>query len=186
MGFYIIKQDDEIEGSASIDELPDDMDALEWMQGKRMPTPKSEIILNLSLESGDYRGHMITGLSTLFHQQLKEELDDFGVDNIMYFPVRLLDQNTNTTEGSYFLTNIIGLLDCVDKDKSDLKMCETGLGYDFLSMVIDEKKTNGAKIFRLKDDPTKIIINQELYDHFISTDMLVGVELIKTEDYSDW
>lgn len=186
MGFYIIKQDVSIEGCAAIDGLPDDMDALDWMQGKRMTKPDSELVLKLALESGDYRGHMITGLSTLFHEDLKDELEKLNVDNIMYYPVRLLDQNTNTTEGGYLLANIIGLLDCIDMEKSNTKPWATGIGFDFLSMVIDSEKTNGAKIFRLKVDPTKIIINQELYDHFISTDMLVGVNLIKTEDYSDW
>lgn len=70
--------------------------------------------------------------------------------------------------------------------QSKIKPWVTGIGFDFLSMVIDEEKTNGAKIFRLKEDPTKVIINQELKDYFDETDMLVGVELIKTEDYSDW
>ena len=181
-----MKQDTLIEGSAALDGLPDDMDALDWMQGKIMPAPEKELVLDLSLESGDYRGHIIDGFATLYHEDLKDALDSLGVDNILYYPLKLRDPNDNSTESGYFLANIIGLLDCIDMDKSKTKPWVTGIGFDFLSMVIDESKTKGAKIFRLKDDPTKVIINQELKDYFDKTDMLVGVELIKTEDYSDW
>jgi hypothetical protein len=113
-------------------------------------------------------------------------LEQQGVDNIAYYPVTLRDQNTNEVEGGYWLVNILGLLDCVDMAKSKVKWWPSGMGFNFLSMVIDEQKTHGAKLFRLKDDPTKVIINEELKAFFDKTDMLVGVKLIKTEDYSDF
>lgn len=164
------------------------MDALEWMQGKRMfdPAPGAELVLELALESGGYRGHLIDGMATLFHEDLKDALDSQGIDNVIYYPVRLRDPNDGTTEGGYFLANIIDLLDCVDMQRSKVKPWVTGIGFDFLSMVIDESKTNGAKIFRLKSDPAKILINEELKRYFDETDMLVGVDLIRSEDYSDW
>ncbi len=129
---------------------------------------------------------MITGLSCLFHEDLKDALEGLGVDNVLYYPVRLRDQNSDTTEGGYYLAKITSCLDCIDMEKSKTKKWVTGIGFDFLSMAIDASKTNGELIFRLKDDPSKIIINQTLYDHFEETDMLVGVDIMKTEDYSDW
>lgn len=170
----------------ALDGLPDEIDALDWVSGKIMDRPAEDLIVDLSLESGDYRGHIIDGFATLYHESLKEALDSLGVDNILYFPVRLRHQDDGSTEGGYLLTNIIGLLDCVDMAKSKVKYWPSGMGFDFLSMAIDETKTNGAKIFRLKDDPTKVIINQELKDYFDRTDMLVGVILTQAEDYSDW
>jgi hypothetical protein len=53
-------------------------------------------------------------------------------------------------------------------------------------MALDESKTDGAKIFRLKEDPTKVIIHEDLKRFFDETDMLVGVKLIRTEDYADF
>ena len=38
----------------------------------------------------------------------------------------------------------------------------------------------------IKHDPTIVIINEELKQYFEKTDMLVGVDIIHTEDYSDW
>jgi hypothetical protein len=183
-----MKQDTLIEGSAAIDGVPDDIDVLDWVQGKRMRdiSENREVLLELALESGDYRGSVIDGLLTLYHETLKAGMDSFGIENVKYMPVVLRDQESGEKENRYFLANIIGLLDCVDMSKSKTKPWVTGIGFDFQSMVIDESKTNGAKIFRLKEDPTKVIINEELKQYFDDTDLLVGVELIKTEDYSDW
>ncbi|TYK64489.1 imm11 family protein [Colwellia echini] len=188
MPFYIMKQDTMIEGVAAVDSVPDNIDSFEWVQGKNMPAPNEDetLILDLALESGDFRGDIIDGLITLYHNELKKSLEKLGVDNIKYFPVRLRDQSTGETEGGYSIANIIGLIDCVDLEKSKLNYWPSGRGFDFESMVIDESKTNGAKIFRLESDPSKVIINEELKQYFDKTDSLVGVELIQTEDYSDW
>ncbi len=186
MAFYIMKQDVEIEGSAALDGLPKGMDSVDWISGKKMPPPPENLVLDLSLESGDYRGDIIDSFITLYSDEIKEALSECGVDNIDYYPVRLRDQEDDSTEGGFWIANIIGLLDCIDMDKSKTKPWVTGIGVDFESIVIDEAKTNDAKIFRLKEDPTKVVINQELKDYFDETDLLVGVELIQTEDYSDW
>lgn len=188
MSFYIMKQDTLIDGARSLDGVPDNIDPMDWIAGKKMsdPSPGKKLILDLSLVSGDYRGDILGSFLTLYSDELKDALEENGVDNVDFFAVGLRDQNTGELEGGYWIANIIGLYDCVDMDKSKIKPWVTGIGFDFLSMVLDEAKTNGAKIFRLKDDPTKVIINQELKDYFDQTDMLVGVEFIKTEDYSDW
>lgn len=181
-----MRQDTMIDGSRSLDGVPDDMDPLEWMQGKYMPPPKEDLVLNLSLESGDYRGDILGSFLTLYSDELKDALESQGIDNVLYFPVRLMDQKTEKTEGGYWLVNIIGLYDCVDMEKSKVKYWPSGVNFHFESMVIDENKTNGAKIFRLKDKPTAVVINEDLKKFFDETDVLVGVELIKAEDYSDW
>ncbi|MDY8135417.1 imm11 family protein [Aquimarina sp. 2201CG5-10] len=189
MAFYIMKQYKLIEGCAAIDGVPDNIDSLDWTQGKGTADPSNKnapLTLDLTLESGDYRGDIIDGLLTLYSDELKEGLEKLEVNNIMYYPVRLRDQETNKTEGGYWVANIIGLLDCIDMNKSKIEYRSSGIGFNFLSMVIDESKTNNSKIFRLKQSPTKVIINEELKLHLEENDCLYGVELIKTEDYSDW
>ena len=183
-----MRQDTEIDGSRAVEAVPDNIDPLEWIQGQRKPnpSPNAPLVLDLSLESGDYRGHIIDGLVTLYHKGLKKALEDQGVDNIDYFPVVLRNQETEELDKSYFLVNILGRLDCVDMAKSKVKWWASGQGFDFESMVIDPAKTHGAKIFRLASDPTKVIINEELKKYFDHTDMLAGVTLIQTEDYRDF
>lgn len=191
MSFYVIKQDTLIEGSVALDGVPDTIDPSDWLLGKVLPPPPQPLTLPLSISSGKYYGSMIISFLPLFHASLKNCLEQFGVDNIQYFPVNLIDQNglvpNEKLEGVYYLANIIGRLDCVDLQKSKVNYWPSQRGYDLLSTVIDESKTNGQKIFRIKDDPTLIIINEELKQHLVDElNLLVGVEVIKTEDYSRW
>jgi hypothetical protein len=191
MSFYVMKQDTLIQGSVALDGVPDFIDPSDWIAGKVMPAPQADLVLPLSLESGKYFGSIINSFLPLFHKSLKNCLDKFGVDNIQYYPVDLIDQNglvpNEKLAGVYYLANIIGRLDCVDLQKSQVEYWPSGYGFDFLSMSIDEQKTNGEKIFRIKDNATLIIINEELKQYLVDElNVLVGVELIKTEDYSTW
>lgn len=147
-------------GAAVIDEVPDNIDSLDWIKGDLMELPP-EIepqTLNLALESGSFRGAIIDGLLTLYHKKLCAVLTEFGVDNIQFYPVLLRDQETQKIEDSYFIVNIVGLFDCIDMQKSKVEWWRSGMGFNFLSMVIDETKTYGLPVFRLKDDPTKVLL----------------------------
>ena len=174
-----------IDGSAALDGVPDSIDPSEWLAGKRMSDP-GVLELKFSLESGKFRSAIIGGFLPLFHVKFAEVLNSFPVDNIQYYPVKILDQNDGSVEENYLLANIIGLIDCVDLEKSKLKHWKSGMGFNFESMVIDESKTNGAKIFRIESDPTKIVITEDLKDFLVSKEILSGVEVVRTEDYSDW
>jgi hypothetical protein len=189
MAYYIMRQDTSIEGSRSIDGIPENIDVEEWIQGKTVPHPGENIVIDVSLESGEYRGDIMDGFLTFYSDELKEALESLGATNVEYYPIRLRDQETNTTEGGYWLVNIIGRYDCIDLEKSEIERHESDIDetdFEILTLAIDKNKTNGAKIFRLHTDPTLVIINQELKDYFDKTDMLVGVELIQTEMYSEW
>lgn len=189
MEFYIMSQDTLIEGSRSVMDVPDTINPLEWIQGKPVKHSGENLILDLSRESGDYIGHITSGLVTIYHNGLKKALDKLGVDNIEYYPIRLRNQHTKKTEGGHWLVNIIGCYDCIDMEKSKIERFNSDVDendFEILSLAIDKEKTNNAKIFRLYNDPTLVIINQELKDYFDETDMLVGVELLQTELYSEW
>ena len=151
MPFYIMRQETAIEGSAGLDGLPDYLDPFDWISGKKMPPPNdgNPIVLDLSLASGDYRGDIIDGFITLYSDELKEALEEFCVDNVDFYPVRLRDQNDDSTEGGYWIANIIGLLDCADMQKSQYKTKPSGRGVEFESLIIDENLTNDSKIFRI-------------------------------------
>lgn len=191
MSFYVIKQDTLIEGSVALDGIPESIDPSEWLLGKVLPPQPQPLTFPLSISSGKYYGSMISSYLPLFHASIKNCLEQFGVDNIQYFPVNLVDQNglvpNEKLAGVYFLVNVIERLDCVDLQKSKVYYWPSQRGFDLLSTVIDERKTNGLSIFRIKDAPSIIIINERLKQHLVDElNILVGMDVIKTEDYSRW
>ena len=155
MEFYIIKQDDEIEGSASIDELPDDMDALEWMQGKRMPTLKSEVLLNLSLES--------------------------GVDNLQKLPAIIKSDVDETIWENYFAVNVLGLIKGADLSKSEYNEIFPE-NYSFKKLAIDVSSIKDTLLFRLQESPSTLIMHRSVGKHIMDND---PDELIKGWDVYD-
>lgn len=182
--FYILEQDAEIEGSASVEGLPESMDPLDWIRGKIMPAPPKDLILNLSEASGDYRGSIIDGLITLYHDTLKKALTDFGIDNIQYFPVKLRNppdsKRPMPVESNYWIANIIGLIECVDEKNSTLIPYPSGIGNKLGPFQIMESKTKGAPIFRLAESPTLVIVTEKLIDHLIASE-ICGVKALDTK-----
>ena len=171
--FYILDQDAEIEGSAAIDDLPESMDPIDGIGGKILSAPPKDLILNLSEASGDYRGSIIDGLITLYHDTLKKTLTEFGIDNIQYFPVKLRNppgsKRPMPVESNYWIANIIGLIECVDRENSTLIPLPSGIGEDLGPFQILESKTKGAPLFRLAESPTLVIVTEKLARHLIAS-----------------
>ncbi|MBI3561659.1 MAG: hypothetical protein HY080_08095 [Gammaproteobacteria bacterium] len=169
--FYILDQDAEIEGSAAVDGLPESIDPIDWIRGKIMPAPPKDLVLELSEASGAYRGAIFDGLITLYHDTLKKALTEFGVNNIQYFPVQLRNPTMDTLESGYWIANIIGLIECVDRENSILIPLPSGTGEDLGPFQIAESKTKGAPLFRLAESPTLVIVTEKLVDHLIASDI---------------
>ena len=173
--FYILDQDAEIEGSAAVEGLPESLDPIDGIGGKILPAPPKDLILNLSEASGDYRGSIIDGLITLYHDTLKKALTDFGIDNIQYFPVKLRNQPGSKrpmpVESGYWIANIIGMVECVDRENSTLIPYPSGIGNKLGPFQIMESKTKGAPLFRLAESPTLVIVTEKLVDHLIASEI---------------
>ncbi|MCG8311738.1 MAG: hypothetical protein MI976_00850, partial [Pseudomonadales bacterium] len=109
MGYYILQQDRRILEQAFVLDTPKDFDPLVWMMGKMMPAPTVRK-LPLSLNSGKFRGAIIGGVVTLFHQRFIDELNLLNVDNLQYFPIGLENPNGDIDD-RYSLVNVVGLLE---------------------------------------------------------------------------
>lgn len=180
--YYILDQDTSIEGSAAVNDLPASMEIFDWLEGKNMPGPGEGVLLDLSNNSGDYRGDIISGVITLYHTELKSALTKFGVDNIQYFPAILRNRITGKLENGYWIANIIGAIECVDMKNSVIEHRPSGIGGYLHAFEIDEKRTNGASIFRLAEAPTLVIVTEKL-GCYLAESGSVGIRLIKTVNH---
>ncbi len=185
MTYYILQQELRDPGIAVVGQVPEEIDPYDWMYGKLMPAPAPDLRLPLARTSGEYRGDIMSGLVTLFSDDLKDLVTEFGADNVQYFPVELEDLNSGEIEFGYWLTNVVGRLQCVDVSRSVIEPVPSGGKGELKSFVIDPSAARDFAIFRLAEDPTLIIINEALKQRIDSAEM-VGLRLRATEDYDGW
>lgn len=181
--YYILEQETLRADIPIITKFPESLDALDFYSGNIMNDVSSPIIINIKTSKGVVFPDAITYMAPLFSDRLKLLLDEHGVDNIQYHEVEIIDQETKNKIGiRYWLANIIGLFDCIDKDRSTGEYDEYLEQYDFESFVIDPLKTYGARIFRPFDERMLIIINETIKDAIVSAKM-EGLRVRNTRDY---
>lgn len=186
MSHYLLEPDRRIPGIAAVGTVPDDMDPLDWMHGKRMPPPAAgPMRLPLSDSSGDLRPEIMGTLLTLFSDTLKDAMGAFGIDNIDYHPVELQHPVTKVVEQGYWLANIIGIVSCVDTTRSVIVPRPSGGKGWLKSFYVDPARASALRIFRLAEDPTLIVIDEPLRSHLRSLE-LAGVRLRHTKAYDGY
>ncbi len=183
MNYYILQQDPRIPEQPSVVSCPDDLDPLDWIDGKIMTAP-SPLRLSLSPRSGKFRGDIIGGLVTLFHQALRDELTRLGIDNIQYVPVEL-ENPEGEIELKYSLINVIGIFEAVDVQASVIKPRATGGRGQLYSFKIDQAATRGQRLFRIVEAPTLIVIDETLRESLLAFNPS-GVLMLPTERYDGW
>ena len=182
MNYYILQQIFKTE--IQLDDLfPDSIEPSDWLKGEIIDSPPENVTLDLSLENGHHYGSLILSYLPLLHYTFKEALTNFGIDTIQYTPVKLREQNSDKPIIAYSLFNIIGIYDCLHKNENEERNLSSR------SFNIDESKTNGAKIFRIYDDPTLIFVSEDLKDYLqsLTGDLaLTYVSFEDTDDYYNW
>jgi len=186
MNYYILKQEDRMEGQAFVMDCPESIDPLDLIDGKIISEPnKLPLQLKLSPGSGDFRGDIISGLVTLFHKDLIDELLKLKTTNFQHFPVELTEPDGEVEPG-YFLINIIGLMEAVDVENSIIEESSVSGARGWLqSFKIDPLKARGQRLFRIVEAPNLIIIDQILRDCLDKYEP-PGVRMMPTEKYNGW
>jgi len=147
----------------------------------------SKIVLTLDDDSrmGNMTDHLsiseVYGL--IFSARLRELLSGMMVNNIQYFEFDIIDVRENRIYTDYKIANVVGLVDCIDKDKSDLKYFDSGNIKRIKKLVLDESKIpSELKIFRLLKDSTLPIVHQSIKDA-IDDAGITGCLFYRIEDF---
>ncbi|NHN24089.1 hypothetical protein FIA58_000235 [Flavobacterium jejuense] len=85
--------------------------------------PKIVLTLNNDSRKGNMTDHLSIdeACDLVFSKRLRDLLQNIAVDNIQYFDLDIVDPKTNNIYTDYKIANVVGLVDCVDKNESDLK-----------------------------------------------------------------
>lgn len=180
--YYLLEQDKRIADIAGIGDVPDDIEPLDWISGKRLPRPRDPLRLTLAGASGEEMTDIIGGLVTVFSNDLKDLLARCGIDNIDYFPVDLEHAVTRKVHAGYWLVNVIGRVACVDPQRSTIVPRPGGSKGILESFEIDAAKAGLLRLFRLDEKPTLIVIDAALRAQLLDAP-LNGVRLRSTASY---
>ena len=182
MSYYLLEQDLRIPDIAAIGAVPESIEPLDWMLGKKMAPPAGVLRLPLSRASGNLRTDLMGTLLTLFSDDLKDAMLRFGVDNLDYFPVELEHPLTRRIETNYWLANVLGLVQCVDPARSTVVPRPSGARGRLGSFHVDPTLAPDLHVFRLAEQPTLIIISKVLRQFLLAQD-LAGVRVRHTRVY---
>jgi len=153
----------------AIEEEPD-LPGGPWYHGHKLkitvPTPL-EYILEIEDEEPDGNMNMLYDGEAIpiMHNSLVEALQSAGVNNLELFPARITNPNTGEMHEDYQAFNVVGLVSAADLENSTLMNesdTPTLLDTDFDSLVIDESKTMGFRLFRLAENCSAIVVDEKV------------------------
>lgn len=184
MSYYIFQQDPRVPEQPSVVSCPEDIAPEKFLEGKPVTVPRAPLHLVMSPRAGTFRGDIIGGVLTLFHNVLCEELQRLGVDNLQLFSVDL-ENPQGEIERKYSLVNILGLIDAVDRANSVIVPRATGGRGDLKSFQIDPAAAREHRIFRVPDAPSLIIVDESLRSALEAFEP-AGAWLLPTRLYDGW
>ena len=181
--FYFCRQDlFEANNIIEIDGHTDVTGEQLWTIGHKFSVPIPSQVLDLDHNYGTDLPAFFDTTIPVMSEELIQAFRDAGVDNFDVYPMVLKRMDTGEEYTSYSAVNFIGSIDCIDMDKSEYELDEDDDPEDFESIVIDESKTHGAKVFRLQVGPGFLVIHKDIADE-LSKKQFKALLLQKTEDY---
>lgn len=187
--YWILASERADENELSIDGVPSFFDQLniDFSLGKSIS--KSFPIIELSYTNAD--GFIKTDniavsprLGLLISDRVKTIFKRLGIENVQLFKSKLIDLNTNDVDESYDFVNIVGILSCIDQNKSELEFYNDGQ-IEFIDSLVLNIAENEVRshIFRIAEYPSLIVISDELKEQ-LEKFCITGVKIYAPEDFS--
>jgi hypothetical protein len=120
----------------------------------------------------------------LFSSRLRRLMETLGIENVQYFPCRILNPQDGTESTDYQLANIIGRVACLDKAQSTINTDpDDPEAIEFIdSLSLDESKIRNWDIFRLNEVSQIIVVSDRLKVAFDRA-KITGVKFYAQADF---
>lgn len=117
--------------------------------------------------------------------KVKAILEKEAITNIEYLPVSIYDQKKRCASSDYYIANILGSIDCLDHEKSEYDrslIVPEKIQAFYKVALLEEKIPEDEKLFRLKDQPSIIIIRKDLLALLKGND-LTGIDIFNLNEH---
>lgn len=135
-----------------------------------MPAERIELVQ----EPGSGRvlpDYIRTVFAPLMNSPLRSTLTEFGITNVQYFPVTLLNPKGIFISEDYYISNVVGVCDCIDESKSAFTVDHFRKRFfgTMWRIVIDESRIDRTqKLFRLDRFPEILAVHVSIADQLSS------------------
>lgn len=197
-----------------------------FQKGLELPTEDIDVPIVFKFHEYTIRGIMTDHLNInsipgpIFSNDVKDFFDSEAINNIEYYQLKLLDAFPHGNEvplekpfehNDYFIANVVGLVDCVDHERSILEYFyppelrnppedmppmendennpfadENPNDIDFVTkLVLNESKIDPSlKIFRLYDKPSLLIFHESIVKR-LREEGATGFVFVPVEEYTE-
>lgn len=170
MQYFVWCGDDEDSSFARIYKFPEEMNRNLYKLGQGISCkdwfPDNPQI-QIEVEAGIVLTDVIFNYDDflIVSEKIKLILEEHSGSSFEFFQISILDKKGRVDERSYYMANLLEVIDCVDMEKSEYDMDPLAPSQvdQFMRLVLNESKIDPEKgIFRLKDKTDLIIINHTL------------------------
>lgn len=138
------------------------------------------------LKSGEMTDYAVTDMGcSVISERLKKFFESTGIDNIQYFPASVIVRDGESPKSGYYAANIIGLVDCIDRDASEMrarrdKNGELNIITRISKLVLKSVETDCGYLYRAFPFTRLILIDSLFKEKFLSAGFS-GIRFIDPE-----
>ena len=186
--YWVMANERSDENELSIDGIPPMIEKNDWNfdSGEIIHIPLPVIEIPYTIEACERKtdnliAHGCRGL--LVHKKIRAALDNIETSNVDYYKTKLINRNNGNVDNEYYIANVIGLIDCIDHEKSKLVIDEDDGDIEFIDkMVLKDPGNEGyPDIFRISEFLPIIIVSDSVK---MALKSFSGFIFYKPEDYS--
>lgn len=129
----------------------------------------------VKMKSGEYPDLMGSSSIPFISDKFKKIIEEHSnLNNFHFVPIKI-------EERSYWLLNVIGFLDCFDKEKSTFSTFDNGEPDEIQNIVFNEEAIPSISIFKIKESPINIFITDTL-KQIIEENYISGIDFFDSSD----
>jgi hypothetical protein len=139
-----------------------------------------------TLPSGGMTDYAVSDMGcSVVSERFKQFLDILKINTIEYFPATIIEREGEPAKSGYYAANILGMIDCIDKEASEMRARTNDEGeltiiFSIDKLVLKETPFSQEPIFRAAHFTRLILIN-ELTKQQLEESDLTGVSLVAPE-----
>lgn len=187
--YYVIRYGPAEDNASSLYLDPIPGNKVSFIRGERLGTLPPLTFRKRAGDRGTFVDYMGASPSCLVvSERFMEALRSAGVDNVDYYQAQLVDEASGKTTAGYHAANVVGLIACVDREKSaytpmagfPTDVIRRNGVLEFKALHLDYSKVQGAKLFRLFEKTTVIVVHESVKEA-IEKARLRGLRLVPAE-----